>query len=415
MGRFFRMRRRVVTAWCVVTMLVAGALAHPASVSAQYLDVFDVAPYEEQVGIEEVIHRLYQGPPSVNMYAHIARFDTAEHAGQGLEALNAWFVVAFATYGDTMALEPAEAATSVAGSRAYFTLLDIGTDAEPYGELALIQAQDDVYVYTVAVNNDYAGDLDEIALEAAVAMIDAIAATPVGEATPSAGFGEPATSGTWAKLPPQEHEVPQRYGITYTEDTVYLAPEPLSESMRAIYGSGDGLVTVVARGYGLGNELEGFDIVGYIEIAAFDDPANAEAVFAQVGPAQLSALGLDGTDMEETTADVSADAVVTYGGQFDNDVGEQFAVAVIVARSGPYVITVVVAAELGSQDALAFAGELTQAVIDAEAGTGDPRYVDWGMSTGGVWDKLPLTGDAVLRDMRTTEDSQLHPEVDDGF
>jgi hypothetical protein len=132
-----------------------------------------------------------------------------------------------------------------------------------------------------------------------------------------------------------------------------------------------------------------------------------------VGPAQLTAIGLEDAGLEETTADVSADAVVAYDAQIEGE-GEPFAVAVIVARSGPYIVSVGVAAR-GDLDVLAFAGELTQAVIDAEAGPGDPRYVDWGMSTGGVWDKLPLTGDALLRGMNATGDLQLHPEDDDGF
>jgi hypothetical protein len=411
------LRRRILIGMVAIIALGGGTFSGWRVAGAQYFAVFEDAPYEEQVGVEEVIERLYQGAPSINIHANIARFDNAEHAAQGLQSLNAWFLIAYNTVSDTTDVEPVEDATSVAGARAHVALLDIGADADPHGEVALIQAQDDVYVYTVAVKIEYGSaalddaaleELKGVSLEAAVAMIEAIATTPAGEATPSAGFGEPATSGMWAKLPAQEHEVPQRYGVTSTEDTVYLAPAPLSESMMALYGSGEGLETVVGRNYALEDE-----ITGYIEIAAFDDPANTEAAFPNVGPAQLTALGLDGAELEETSADVSADAVVAYGAQVENE-GEQIAVSVIIARSGPYIVTVAVVAN-ASQEVPAFAAELTRTVIDDEAGAGEPRYIDWGMSSGGVWDKLPLTGDDILRGMSVTGDLQLHPEEEDGF
>jgi hypothetical protein len=388
-------------------LMLAWSLALPGSAGAFYLNVFDAAPWEEQEGIEEVIHRLYQGVPSVNMYASIARFDTADHAAQGLDELGGWILAAFITLSDTEGFEPVETPTALPGARVHFALLDLGADSEPYGETTLILAQDDVYLYTVAVNNSYSDGVEDISLEAAVAMLDAIAATPAGEATPGPGFGEPATSGTWAKLPPQEHEVPQRYGITHAEDTVYLAPAEVSEEVMAIYGS-DGVETVVARTYERAEEF-----FAYVEIAEFDDPARAEAVFAQAGPAQVTALGLDELGLEEGTADVPGDAAVSWAAEVDGEGGTR-AVTVILARSGPYIVTVVVVADAG-QDVAAFATDLTRAILEAEPGAGEARYVSWGMSTGGVWDKLPLTGDEILRGMVSEGDHQLHPADDDGF
>lgn len=405
---FSRARRRVLTVWVLATALVAGMLGLPSSAGAFYLDVFDVAPYEEQAGIEEVILRQYQGPPSINVYASIARFDSAEHAAQALDVLDAWFLAGFTTISNTEGFEPLEVGPSLAGARAYFAYLDLGADYEPYGETTLIHAQNDVYVYTVAVHNDYGGGVEGISQDAAVAMLEAVAAAPAGLATPSAGFGEPATSGTWAKLPAQDDAMFLDYGITSSSDTTYIAAPLLSESMAAIYGPGEGIDTVVGRNYALEEEM-----VGYIEIAAFDDASNAEAAFPNVGLAQLAALGLDDAGLEEATTDVPADAVIAYGAQVDNE-GEQVAVTVIIARSGPYIVSVAVVAN-ASEDVPAFAAELTQAVLAAEPGAGEPRYVDWGMSTGGVWDMMPLAGDEILRGMDVTGDLQLHPAEDDGF
>jgi hypothetical protein len=153
--------------------------------------------------------------------------------------------------------------------------------------------------------------------------------------------------------------------------------------------------------------------VALLELAAFDEAAHAEPAFTSATTTSLGMLGLDGFGLEETEVDLTADEAVAWAGQVENE-GEQYRVAVIVARSGPYVMTVVFVTT-GVDDAVAGAEDLTHAVIAAEAGTGAETYDAAGSSSGGVWDKLPAAGTNSLNGMEPVEDAIYYPEPEDGF
>jgi hypothetical protein len=400
----------------IVLTIVVGTWRTTSPVRAQYVDPFYDAPYGDMVGLEEAVLRLYQGAPAVDFYAQVARFDTAANAGSGLETLNTWILEVFAASGTPATFEPVEVTSSVAGVRAWFETLDLGPGNDPYAELALVQAQDDIYVYTVVVFNYYSTDspaLNGVAMDVAVAMIEELAATPPGQATPAAVPGEAPTSGLWAKLPAEEDTVPQRYGITYTEDRVNYAPEPLPEVVVATYGDVEGVETVVARNYGVPDSESGEveDVpVAYIEVAVFEDAAQAAPGFATAATEQLVVLGLDGAGLEETEAGFSADEAVAYAAEVEGEEGT-FSVAVTVARSGSRIVTVA-AITTSDEDALALADSLAQAVIEAKAGEETATFSDEGTSTGGVWEMFPVTGDDVLAGMEPVDDRQMYPEPD---
>lgn len=412
-------RRGVLAGMLAVVALVTG-LSSGQVASAQYLSLFDDAPYAEWTGAEEAVHRLYQGAPSVNMHGLVVQFDSELNAERGRSTIDAWFLDAFATAGTPLAFQPVDAMGTMFVAQSYIATLDLGPGTDPYAGAALIVAQDETYVYVVAVIQQYQADTPElngIALEAAKAMVDAMAATPTGLATPAATADEAPVSGLWAKLPVQADETPQRYGITYTEDTIYLEPVAASVALppgvAATYGTGAGLTTVVARGYGVLDDATGQPQevpAAYVEVAAYDDPANATAGFAVAGTAQLAELDLADVGLKSTTPDVQADEALAYAGQPQFE-GEQYSIAMVVARSGTYVVTVVIFFS-GDEDALAAAGALTQAVLDAGVTDSIESFDADGLSTGGLWDTLPVAGVDVLRGMAPIGDEVYFPDPD---
>jgi hypothetical protein len=409
----------------ITIVVVAGGQARTA-VAQYYTELFSDAPYAELTGIQEALHRSYMGPSSiyVHIFADIARFDTPENATLGLETINAYFLDAFAGDASPLAFEPVDVATTVPGARAYTGVLDLeNADTPPYGEGTLLQAQDDLYVYSVVVVDYYGGVLDdvedEVSLAAAVDVLDAIAATPAGLATPAATSGEAPVSGTWAKFPAPEDELLQQYEITASSEFVAYAPEPpapLPDVVVATYGEVEGLVSVVARSYGVmdstSDELQDTP-VAYLELATFDEATHAQPAFASAATTSLGILGLDGLGLEETDTAIAADEAVAWAGEVENE-GTEYRVAVIVARSGPHVMTVaVVTAATG--DAVAGAEDLTRALLAAEVGTGVETYDAAGASSGGIWDKVPADAPDSLNGMEPVEDTIHYPEPEDAF
>ena len=153
--------------------------------------------------------------------------------------------------------------------------------------------------------------------------------------------------------------------------------------------------------------------MAYLELAAFDEAVHAAPAFASATTTSLGMLGLDGFDIEETDVGLVADEAAAWAGQGENE-GVQYRVAVIVARSGPYVMTVAVITT-GGDDAVTRAEDLMHAVIGAEAGAGTETYDDAGSSTGGVWDKFPDGETDSLKGMEPVEDAIYYPEPEDGF
>jgi hypothetical protein len=389
-----------------------GVVATPRTAGAQYYDVYSNAPFDQLAGLQQAIQRLYQGENELNIYADVARFDSEANAAAGFETLNTYYLDAYATAGSPIAFEPADATTNLPGSLAYHALLD--TDGNPYADMALVQAQDGVNVYSVFVSNyAYDSNPEEMALGLAVTVIDAMAVAPDGMSTPEAEVDGVMTGGSWTFFPLLGDVVLEFYGFTYSEDTEWFAvaestpePETSSDSSDLIYGDAEGLLAVIGRSYTpVGDGPEGVDDV-YVEIAAFDDPDTAAAGFAIAETAMTEEIASMGADFEPVEADVeSSDGTLAWAGPLE---GTDSSLAVIVSRAESHVVAIVIIGDANA-DLLGFAEELSQVVIEADAGDSEETFDMSGGSTGGLWDKMPDPEDEVLQDLEPYFDDQLYP------
>lgn len=396
------MRRRRVLAMVMSLAMLAGTFGGWRGASAQYLPVFDELPFNVLVGIEEAIQRLYQGAPSIHIYAGIARFDSVENAELGHDTLERWFVDAFAAAGTPLAFEPVAVTTSVAGARAFFDTTDLGPGTDPYAEATMILAQIDPYVHWVVVVNDYGGGVTEMSQEVAVAMIEAMTTAPAVQATPGATPVDPSGGATWEKFPKQEDAVPQRYGITYTEDTTFVGasiPETPEVTPEA---SMPGAVWGGSRDY----ENEDGD-TALVMLVVFDDEDNATAGYAEL----INQFGGDlveaAVDFEQVDAEVDADEAVAFTVSFDDE-GVPATGALVVVRSGLDVILVGVGTD-DDEDVLTLARDLARSVLDADAGDGEVVEDNNGFYSGGHWDRFPDAGDESLKGRTPVRNEQLAP------
>ena len=277
-----------------------------------------------------------------------------------------------------------------------------------------MQALDGVYVYEVlAINYNYGVEPIEISPEAALDMVEALFATPVVAGTPVPMDDGSVRSGVWDKLPEVDDEVPERYGILNASDTTWYVREVATpEALDTPYGNEDDLVAIVGRTYAIVDSDTGErseeGLGAYVQIAAFDDPARAEAGFASIQTAVISEIESDGVLLEPTDANFSADGVAAYTAM-DEEEGEQFSAALVCAWSDTYVVMFLVGNAGDSQSTLSFALELAQAIVDAETGSGPDQFSEDGSSTGGIWDMLPGSGDDVLDGLEPIEDEEVYP------
>jgi hypothetical protein len=388
-----------------------GVVAMPRTASAQYYDVYSNAPFDQLAGLQQAIQRLYQGENQLNIYADIARFDTGADAAAGLEALNAYYLDAFANAGTPTAFESTDPPANAPSALAYHAILE--ESSNPYADMALIQVQDGDLVHTVTVFN-YAYDTtqDERASGVAGEMIAAMVAIPTLFATPEAVEDGEMIGGSWTKLPRLADEVPQRYRMTYSEDTEWFAvaestpePETGSEPSDLIYGDAEGLLAVIGRSYEpAGDGPEGV-VDAYVEIAAFEDPDAAAAGFATAEMGITEEIATTGVELEPVEADVSSDGTIAWTGPLE---GTDSSLAVVVSRAESYVVAIVIIGDTDA-DLLSFAEELSRSVIEADAGDGEETFDMSGGSTGGLWDKMPDPEDEVIQSLEPYFDDQLYP------
>lgn len=90
------------------------------------------------------------------------------------------------------------------------------------------------------------------------------------------------------------------------------------EALDTPSGNDDGIIAIVARTYaGLDSntgEVSEEGLGAYIQIAAFADPARAEAGFAPIQTAVISEIDSDELRLEATAAELSAKGVAAYAG-----------------------------------------------------------------------------------------------------
>ncbi len=401
----FRASRRVLVSRLSMVMLVVGLAVMPVATSAQYYGVYSNAPFDQLVGLQFAGQRLYQGEfeqTVLTIYVDVAQFDTEANAATGLEMLSAYYLDAYANAGSPIAFEPVDPPAEAPSILMWQGFLDIGNG--PYAEASLAQVLDGVSVFTAfVVNYAYEKNHEEFAAEVTGSMLEAILANPAPMATPAAI--DPASA--MARLPLVTDEVPAAYGMTYVEDSEWFALETgaLEESgadpSNLLYGDAEGLVAAVNREYS--NDDEGSEAI--IELAGFDSADHAATGFMNAEASLTSIIESAGDAFGVADVDVSADAFRAWSG---TQVEDGTPATIIIAQSGEYVVSVLVAAE-DADLALALAEDLVQATLDAEATTNTAEFDMLGNSTGGIWDKLPVTGDEVLRDLTAYWDTQLFP------
>jgi hypothetical protein len=407
--------RRVLWSIILVLAVIAGAIAPPGGASAQYYPTYSEAPYADLTGLQEAIQRHYQNTitAQLNIYADIARFDTEANAAAGFETLNAYYIGSFGTAASPLAFAPVDGPALGAETRAYHATV------EEFGnrhEAAFVQVLDGAYVYQVMALN-YNDHQVAIAVdEAAIALLEVIIVTPAGIGTPATDF-ERAVSGTWDKFPEVGDEVPERYGILNASDSGWLEIEietATPEVADTPFGFSKDFVAIVDRTYGTLDPATGEPkeegLRAFVQIAESVDPAGAEPAFTSAEAAYSGEFEAGGITLEPAEAGVTADEVTAWTSQTELE-GQQLQVALVLVRSGPYVFLVGVTntdAE-AEPDPLTFASALAQAIVDASAESGPGELADDGASTGGIWDKLPATGDEVLGGLVAYADEQYHP------
>lgn len=166
-----------------------------------------------------------------------------------------------------------------------------------------------------------------------------------------------------------------------------------------------GLQAVIGRSYEPGDDAPDGVVDAYIEIAAFEDADSAATGFANAEAALAEEIAAGGIALEPVEADVAGDAMRAWTGPIEGTSPEM---AVIVSRAGSHVVAIVV---IGDVDAelLGFAEDLAEAVFNAAAGDGEEAFDDFGGSSGGLWDKMPASGDEVLQGMTPYYDDELYP------
>ena len=148
-------RRRILAVLVAILVLLGGSFWQPGSVTAQASDVFNSAPYHQLAGIEYAVQRFYQTRTNIFLHAQVARFDTADNAALGLDALNAFYLDAFTTVSPPMVFEPVDAPAIGTTSYAFNAAISTSPAGEKNGEATLVQVHDDVFVYTVVAHNPY--------------------------------------------------------------------------------------------------------------------------------------------------------------------------------------------------------------------------------------------------------------------
>ena len=79
----------------------------------------------------------------------------------------------------------------------------------------------------------------------------------------------------------------------------------------------------------------------------------------------------------------------------------------VVIQAADQVIVVLTEGTYAESDTLAT--DIATAIVETEAGTGEPQFSPDGTSTGGEWDRLPTADTASLSDLPVVEDSDLQP------
>jgi hypothetical protein len=358
-------------------------------------------------GIEAAVSRYYttDGNPN-HLSAYVFRFDGEANALASLEAIDAQHAGG---------ILPDDAAISIdelgPNTHAY------SWEYEPSGlDAADILTADGVYLYIVSVV-PWDQEIDAVAL--ATTTIQEMIAAPAGDDPGTLQSDGSSAGGLWDKLPPGDGESPAGFSVGWDEQ-VYPEPETTDEETDPDafdFAALDGIERAVTRSYSGDTSVlaspETAPATTYFLNAFVGEFDSADHAAAALEPLYTNLQASFADDLSITMEGVDpgnlGDQAIADFGTAEED-GVTYELALIFVQVDPYVygvIAVGIGTDTGSMET---ATDVVEAMTEAEAGSGDGEYDESGIFlTGGLWDKLPADGDAVLHGLVPEEDEQVYP------
>jgi hypothetical protein len=353
-------------------------------------------------GIEFAVERYYQSLENAgDMEAHVYRFDSEANALASLEAIDA---------GQVGGVLPGDAAIQVdalgPNTRAYAWVYDTAT-----ANSATILTVEETLLYIVSITVTAGGTVD--AVDLATTTIQGMIATNAGADPGEYDDSGYSTGGLWDKLPPGDDENPPGYRVFWDEQ-LYPVPNSYEFDFATLEGiqdavsrqySGDTTAlqtpeTAPATTYFLTSLAAGFDTPEHAETAL--EPFHSELLAALSTESQLTMESVDPGDLGDR-------ALAAFGSGEQDGVTVEVTMVSVQADAYLYLVRAVgVGVDAG---ALETATAVIQAMIDAEAGDEPGEFDEYGESTGGLWDKLPVEGDDVLGGLIPETDEQVYPAL----
>jgi hypothetical protein len=358
-------------------------------------------------GIEAAVSRFYTTDGNPNqLSAYVFRFDSEANALGSLEAIDAQYVGG---------ILPDDAAIQIDAlgpdTHAY------AWEYEPSGvDQARILTADGVYLYIVSVVPWDQG-IDAVAL--GTTTIQEMIAAPAGDDPGTFEADGTSTGGLWDKLPPGDGQSPAGFSVGWDEQ-LYPEPEATDEETDPDafdFAALEGIQRAVSRSYSGDTSVlespETAPAATYFLNAFAGEFDSADHAAAAVEPlhADLQASFADELSITMERVDpgnLGDQAVADFGTAEEDGVTYELALVFVQANSYVYgVIAVGIGTDSGSMET---ATAVVEAMTEAEAGSGDGEYDESGVFlTGGLWDKLPAEGDAVLNGLVPEEDEQVYP------
>jgi hypothetical protein len=358
-------------------------------------------------GIEAAVSRYYttDGNPN-HMSAYVFRFDSEANALGSLEAIDAQHAGG---------ILPDDAAIQVDAlgpdTHAY------SWEYEPSGlDAADILTADGVYLYIVSVV-PWDQEIDAVTL--GTTTVQEMIAAPAGDDPGTFQSDGTSTGGLWDKLPPGDGESPAGFSVGWDEQ-VYPEPETTDEETDPDafdFAALEGIERAVTRSYSGDTSVlaspENAPATTYFInafVGEFDSADHAAVALEPLRAEGQASLGdeLSITMERVDPGDIGDQAVADFG--TTNEDGVRYELAVIIVQAERYVYEVVAVGIGTDTGSLETATSVVEAMVEAEAGSGDGEYDESGVFlTGGLWDKLPAEGDAVLNGLVPEEDEEVYP------
>jgi hypothetical protein len=363
-------------------------------------------------GIEHAIGRSYSDDYGSPLTAFVFRFRDATSASHALDALDPGF--------DRPSWDEHRITIDGLGpqTRAYHRVIEGYPSTE-------ILTHHDVSVYVVSLE-PVVPDLDTVSL--ATDVITSMVGTAAGEGLGAYKQDGSSMGGLWdasdvqfyPKLPGASEGGSEPPGASEgdgnpSEGSVDGSDRPEASSegdptrmegfqrgVGRIYGGDPALLDVP------GPLPEGFYML-MAGVSEFDTPDHAQA--AAVASYESGVRFIIGdSDVNVTPVDLGALGVYAQAAVvFDALDGVTMEVSVVVVQDGPYVYATFTVARGPEADTVARSAAVIEAMLAADAGTGNETFDPAGGSTGGLWDKLPSAGDPVLQGLEPTMDQGVSP------